>query len=162
MNPLLQGLIPLVKKETEDCMQLHPLHYGSVWKHIEDSFNMALESGDMELSKVMLLHDVGKPSVKEISKETGYDTFPKHAEASIAWCKNHNIELSDIERDLILCHDKALNWANDHQLRILMNRHGSKFKIKLINVILFNVMAKNNPRDNVEGLCDIACEFDPK
>lgn len=133
----MTNLPKMVKEHTEGCAQNHPFHCFDVWGHIEVVSNcLHGQSGeDYDLYKVGLLHDVGKPNVKSTNPKTGYDQFLNHAQASVAWVEAHGIEISELEKDLILEHDNAKGWVNGKKLAMYCTKHGERFAELLALVI---------------------------
>jgi hypothetical protein len=128
--------------------QIHPYHIYSVKEHTDKVVDAA-KKADPTLEKVAFLHDVGKASVKGFNAEKCQDTFYSHAKASVEFCDANGIDLTDMERDLILEHDNCKSWVNGKKLGKLIRKHGVIFASKLITLVKCDMagqsdIAKNN------------------
>lgn len=139
----LTDITYMVKARTEGITQNHPFHVFDVWEHILTSVSYFTElthhdlttDESYELARIMMLHDVGKPDVKGINPKTGYHTFYGHAKASVEFCIENNISLTELERDLILEHDNCKSWVNGKKLNKYIEHHGEIFRKYLIKIV---------------------------
>ena len=128
--------------------QNHPFHMASVLGHTElVVLSMKLQTLDPRMWLVALLHDIGKASVKSINPKTGYDSFFNHAKASVEWCNENGVVLSDEEKDLILEHDNCKSWVNGKKLNKLIRKHGEQFRERLAMLV----------QADMDGQSDKAC-----
>ena len=130
----LNEISNLVQLYTQGCEQKHPFHIGDVWQHTLLVYGWCLKN-DPRLNKVALVHDLGKPNTKKYNLERDCDTFYNHAKESITMCDKLDIELTLLERDLVLEHDNCKAWVNGDKLAMYIDRHGIEFCELLANLV---------------------------
>ena len=112
------GVLAAVLPEVENCFtceQNNPHHVYNVGEHLVKSLNASASRGtnDAITAWAMLLHDIGKPSVKECGSD-GFDHFKGHAVIS-----------SDMTEDIL----KRLHFSRNESAKILflIKFHDSNF-----------------------------------
>lgn len=136
---IIEFVIPQVR-EMVQCCQNNPHHFGTVWEHtlkviqnIVDSLGDSLKDDrNFRLTMAGLLHDIGKPAVKEKGKD-GFEHFNGHAKVSeevtyklLKDLKFSNDDILNI-RTLVRLHD--LNFPNKKSVkRVIANIGFKQFK----------------------------------
>lgn len=128
-----------------NCAQNTPWHTYTVYEHIIHSVDFA--PCDPVIRLTMLLHDIGKPSVKR-TDENGVDHFKTHASVSaeIAADVLKNFKVSnDIFNKittLVKYHQSVENVNNINVLRWL-NKIGPEYTLSLFDVRIADLKAHN-------------------
>lgn len=140
--------LPTVKKLCIDKMKGvyldHPIYDMSLLQH---SFGMLkwmenhnCSDGDKRLA---ILHDVGKVLVQRKDPGSGHDCYLGHANATIMWADSVGIDLSDMDRDIILVHGKMRSWNKTNKRHLpYVKKHGIGFLIRATLLLRANIKFK--------------------
>lgn len=145
------GVIIPQLKPTFNCAQNTPWHTYSVYEHIIHAVDYAPQDPVIRLT--MLLHDIGKPSVKR-TDENGRDHFKTHAEAGaeiasdvLKRLKVSN-EIYDKVTTLIKYHQSVEN-VNDVKIKHWFNKIGEEYTLSLFDVRIADLKAHNLSKKEV-------------
>ena len=137
---IIPQLIP-----TFDCAQNTPWHTYTVYEHIIHSVDFAPHDPVIRLT--MLLHDIGKPSVKR-TDENGRDHFKTHADAGekiaaevLSRLKVSN-DIYNKVTTLIKYHQSVEN-VNDVKIKHWFNKIGEEYTLSLFDVRIADLKAHN-------------------
>lgn len=145
------GVIIPQLKPTFSCAQNTPWHTYSVYEHIIHSVDFAPKDPVIRLT--MLLHDIGKPSVKR-TDENGRDHFKTHAHAGAQIAsdvlKNLKVsnEIYDQVTTLIKYHQSVEN-VNDVKIKHWFNKIGENYTLNLFDVRIADLKAHNLSKKEV-------------
>lgn len=139
------GVIIPQLKPTFDCAQNTPWHTYTVYEHIIHSVDFAPHDPVIRLT--MLLHDIGKPSVKR-TDENGRDHFKTHADAGeeiaaevLSRLKVSN-DIYNKVTTLIKYHQSVEN-VNDVKIKHWFNKIGEEYTLSLFDVRIADLKAHN-------------------
>jgi len=111
------GLLPLICAplvNTIGCVQ-NKFHKFDVWNHTIRCVD-EISKGKTILRFAALLHDVGKPGVREINEKTGQFCFHGHEDASAtiadAWLQEFKFSTKDKEKIVHLVQNHFINFGN--------------------------------------------------
>lgn len=128
-----------------NCAQNTPWHTYTVYKHIIHSVDFA--PCDPVIRLTMLLHDIGKPSVKR-TDENGRDHFKTHADAGekiaaevLSKLKVSNNIYNKVTT-LIKYHQSVEN-VNDVKIKHWFNKIGEEYTLSLFDVRIADLKAHN-------------------
>lgn len=145
------GVIIPQLKPTFSCAQNTPWHTYTVYEHIIHSVDFAPKDPVIRLT--MLLHDIGKPSVKR-TDENGRDHFKTHADAGaqiasdvLKSLKVSN-EIYDKVTTLIKYHQSVEN-VNDVKIKHWFNKIGENYTLALFDVRIADLKAHNLSKKEV-------------
>lgn len=128
-----------------NCAQNTPWHTYTVYEHIIHSVDFA--PCDPVIRLTMLLHDIGKPSVK-LTDENGRDHFKTHADAGekIAAEVLNKLKVSNNIYNkvttLIKYHQSVEN-VNDVKIKHWFNKIGEEYTLSLFDVRIADLKAHN-------------------
>lgn len=145
------GVIIPQLKPTFDCAQNTPWHTYTVYEHIIHSVDFAPHDPVIRLT--MLLHDIGKPSVKR-TDENGRDHFKTHADAGekiaaevLSRLKVSN-DIYNKVTTLIKYHQSVEN-VNDVKIKHWFNKIGEEYTLSLFDVRIADLKAHNLEKKEV-------------
>lgn len=128
-----------------NCAQNTPWHTYTVYEHIIHSVDFAPRDPVIRLT--MLLHDIGKPSVKR-TDENGRDHFKTHADAGekiaaevLSKLKVSNNIYNKVTT-LIKYHQSVEN-VNDVKIKHWFNKIGEEYTLSLFDVRIADLKAHN-------------------
>lgn len=128
-----------------NCAQNTPWHTYTVYEHIIHSVDFA--PCDPVIRLTMLLHDIGKPSVK-LTDENGRDHFKTHADAGekiaaevLSKLKVSNNIYNKVTT-LIKYHQSVEN-VNDVKIKHWFNKIGEEYTLSLFDVRIADLKAHN-------------------
>ena len=128
-----------------NCAQKTPWHTYTVYEHIIHSVDFAPRDPVIRLT--MLLHDIGKPSVK-LTDENGRDHFKTHADAGekiaaevLSKLKVSNNIYNKVTT-LIKYHQSVEN-VNDVKIKHWFNKIGEEYTLSLFDVRIADLKAHN-------------------
>lgn len=128
-----------------NCAQNTPWHTYTVYEHIIHSVDFAPRDPVIRLT--MLLHDIGKPSVK-LTDENGRDHFKTHADAGekiaaevLSKLKVSNNIYNKVTT-LIKYHQSVEN-VNDVKIKHWFNKIGEEYTLSLFDVRIADLKAHN-------------------
>lgn len=128
-----------------NCAQNTPWHTYTVYEHIIHSVDFAPRDPVIRLT--MLLHDIGKPSVKR-TDENGRDHFKTHADAGekiaaevLSKLKVSNTIYNKVTT-LIKYHQSVEN-VNDVKIKHWFNKIGEEYTLSLFDVRIADLKAHN-------------------
>lgn len=128
-----------------NCAQNTPWHTYTVYEHIIHSVDLAPRDPVIRLT--MLLHDIGKPSVKR-TDENGRDHFKTHADAGekiaaevLSKLKVSNNIYNKVTT-LIKYHQSVEN-VNDVKIKHWFNKIGEEYTLSLFDVRIADLKAHN-------------------
>lgn len=128
-----------------NCAQNTPWHTYTVYEHIIHSVDFA--PCDPVIRLTMLLHDIGKPSVK-LADENGRDHFKTHADAGekiaaevLSKLKVSNNIYNKVTT-LIKYHQSVEN-VNDVKIKHWFNKIGEEYTLSLFDVRIADLKAHN-------------------
>lgn len=140
MGVIIPQLIP-----SFNCAQNTPWHTYTVYEHIIHSVDFA--PCDPVIRLTMLLHDIGKPSVKR-TDENGRDHFKTHADAGekiaaevLSKLKVSNNIYNKVTT-LIKYHQSVEN-VNDVKIKHWFNKIGEEYTLSLFDVRIADLKAHN-------------------
>lgn len=146
IGAVIPQLIP-----TFDCAQNTPWHTFTVYEHIIHAVGYAPK--DPVLRLTMLLHDIGKPSVKR-TDENGRDHFKTHAAAGAEIAYNvlksfrASNEIINRVTTLVKFHQSVEN-VDDIVIRHWFSEIGTQNTVDLFEVRLADLKAHNTARKGV-------------
>lgn len=149
---VLAVVIPELKS-TFSCAQNTPWHEFDVYNHIINA--VAYAPADPVIRLTMLLHDIGKPSVKT-TDENGRDHFKTHAAAGerIAADILRRFRVSNKIYDkvttLIKYHQSVEN-VNDIKIKRWFNKIGEEYTLSLFDVRIADLKAHNTAKAEVRA-----------
>lgn len=128
-----------------DCEQVNPWHIYNVYEHIAHSVAAAPKKPIIRLA--MLLHDIGKPSVKT-TDERGINHFKSHAEISarIAQEVLERFKAPNAVRDevaTLVKYHQSLEKAGEIRPKRWLSRFGAQYAVDLFDVRLADLSAHN-------------------
>lgn len=137
---IIPQLIP-----TFDCAQNTPWHTYTVYEHIIHSVDFAPHDPVIRLT--MLLHDIGKPSVKR-TDENGRDHFKTHADAGekiAAEVLSHLKVSNDIYNKVttLIKYHQSVENVNDVKIKHWFNKIGEEYTLSLFDVRIADLKAHN-------------------
>jgi len=142
------GITKVILPEYDDIVDISqntPNHIFSVSEHTIKS--MECIEPDVVLRLTMLMHDFGKPDVRNVL-ENGRDTFYRHPEVSVVLAKRIlkrlKFDNDTTHRVLRLIKWHGLKYSDDYvSVRRALNRVGEDIFLDFIKVQIADVMAKN-------------------
>lgn len=141
---VLGVIIPQIKP-TFNCAQNTHWHMFSVYEHIIHSVEYAPDDPVIRLT--MLLHDIGKPSVK-LTDENGRDHFKTHADegekiaAEVLSKLKVSNNIYNKVTTLIKYHQSVEN-VNDVKIKHWFNKIGEEYTLSLFDVRIADLKAHN-------------------
>lgn len=149
---IIAVIIPELKASFE-CAQNTPWHSFPVYEHIIRSVDYAPDDPVIRLT--MLLHDIGKPSVKK-TDENGRDHFKTHAAAGekIAETVLRRLKVSNeiySKVTTLIQYHQSVENVNDIKIKRWFNKIGPEYTLSLFDVRIADLKAHNTAKAEVHG-----------
>ena len=140
-------------RDTFHCAQNTPWHMYSVYEHIIRA--VAFAPPDSVIRLTMLLHDIGKPSVKQ-TDENGRDHFKTHAAAGerIAETVLRRLKVSNeifSKVTTLIKYHQSVENVNDIKIKRWFNKIGQEYTLSLFEVRIADLKAHNTKKAEVHA-----------
>ena len=148
ITPYLEAILSIMKFKMEGVFLNHPFYDCSLIDHTIMVYNKCRDlKGDERDLLLALVHDVGKVDTKTIDPDTGQESYLGHSDASISFCEEAGIELSNMEKDILSIHAKAKFWhagKSGKKFRPYYDKYGHEFFERLVLLMKANVFGKTS------------------
>lgn len=140
-------------RDTFHCAQNTPWHMYTVYEHIIRA--VAFAPPDSVIRLTMLLHDIGKPSVKQ-TDENGRDHFKTHAAAGerIAETVLRRLKVSNeifSKVTTLIKYHQSVENVNDIKIKRWFNKIGQEYTLSLFEVRIADLKAHNTKKAEVHA-----------
>ena len=140
-------------RNTFHCAQNTPWHMYNVYEHIIRA--VAFAPPDSVIRLTMLLHDIGKPSVKK-TDENGRDHFKTHAAAGkrIAETVLRRLKVSNeifSKVTTLIKYHQSVENVNDIKIKRWFNKIGQEYTLSLFEVRIADLKAHNTKKAEVHA-----------
>lgn len=140
-------------RDTFHCAQNTPWHMYTVYEHIIRAVTFAPPDSVIRLT--MLLHDIGKPSVKQ-TDENGRDHFKTHAAAGerIAETVLRRLKVSNeifSKVTTLIKYHQSVENVNDIKIKRWFNKIGQEYTLSLFEVRIADLKAHNTKKAEVHA-----------
>ncbi len=140
-------------RDTFHCAQNTPWHMYTVYEHIIRA--VAFAPPDSVIRLTMLLHDIGKPSVKQ-TDENGRDHFKTHAAAGerIAETVLRRLKVSNeifSKVTTLIKYHQSVENVSDIKIKRWFNKIGQEYTLSLFEVRIADLKAHNTKKAEVHA-----------
>ena len=140
-------------RDTFHCAQNTPWHMYTVYEHVIRA--VAFAPPDSVIRLTMLLHDIGKPSVKQ-TDENGRDHFKTHAAAGerIAETVLRRLKVSNeifSKVTTLIKYHQSVENVNDIKIKRWFNKIGQEYTLSLFEVRIADLKAHNTKKAEVHA-----------